>query len=278
MSPRHNVFEGKTALVTGGASGIGRALVAALRSEGARVTALDKNAAGLEDVREEHGGAVSTVVADVRDREAVLDAVRSVGAPHGRLDFVFNNAGVTVVGEAADLEIEDWNDVIDTNLRGVMHGVMAAYPRMVAQKSGHIVNTASLSGLLPAPFGVPYAASKYGVVGLSLSLRLEGVAHGVRVTVVCPAMVDTPISKTCTVRQIDRARLLSAMPGTPMPASKCAAIILDGVAKNRALIAPGLATPIAALNRLLPAAGTRLAASIGEKFAALKVPARAESR
>ena len=104
-----------------------------------------------------------------------------------------NNAGIGVGGEIRELLLAHWDRVIDVNLRGVVHGVHAAYPVMVEQGSGHIVNTASLAGLLPSPGLTPYAMTKHGVVGLSLSLRAEAAEHGVKVTVACPGVVDTPI-------------------------------------------------------------------------------------
>jgi NAD(P)-dependent dehydrogenase (short-subunit alcohol dehydrogenase family) len=104
-----------------------------------------------------------------------------------------NNAGIGVGGEASELTLAHWERVIDVNLRGVLHGVHAAYPVMIAQRSGHIVNTASLAGLVPAPWLTPYAMTKHAVVGLGLSLRAEAAAHGVRVTAVCPGVVDTPM-------------------------------------------------------------------------------------
>ncbi len=104
-----------------------------------------------------------------------------------------NNAGIGIGGETRELLLAHWDRVIDVNLRGVVHGVHAAYPVMVEQGSGHIVNTASLAGLLPSPGATPYAMTKHGVVGLSLSLRAEAAQHGVRVTAVCPGVVDTPI-------------------------------------------------------------------------------------
>src|SRR5207248_6593438 len=112
---------------------------------------------------------------------------------HGRLDLMVNNAGIGIGGETRELLLAHWDRIIDVNLRGVVHGVHAAYPVMIEQGSGHIVNTASLAGLLPSPGATPYAMTKHAVVGLSLSLRGEAAAYGVRVTAVCPGVVETPI-------------------------------------------------------------------------------------
>ncbi len=117
----------------------------------------------------------------------------SVAADAGALDVMFNNAGISIGGETEELTLDHWNSIIDVNIRGVVHGVHAAYPVMVRQGSGHIVNTASMGGLMAAGLLTSYVMTKHAVVGLSLALRSEAAAHGVGVTAVCPSAVDTPI-------------------------------------------------------------------------------------
>jgi NAD(P)-dependent dehydrogenase (short-subunit alcohol dehydrogenase family) len=112
--------------------------------------------------------------------------VSDLVARYGVLDYIFNNAGISVCADARDLEIAHWRKVIDVNLMGVVYGTHAAYQQMVKQGHGHIVNIASLAGLVPFPTNAPYAASKHAVVGLSLSMRTEGEALGVKVSAVCP--------------------------------------------------------------------------------------------
>jgi NAD(P)-dependent dehydrogenase (short-subunit alcohol dehydrogenase family) len=190
-------YGGKVALVTGGASGIGKAIGTALARRGATVVLADiddvaaKGAA--DDLAAGPPGRVSGAGLDVRDAGAFAELVQRVAGDHGHLDLLFNNAGIGMGGEVAELTLEHWDRVIDINLRGVVHGVAAAYPVMISQGSGHIVNTASLAGLLPSPMLTPYAATKHAVVGLSTSLRGEAARHGVRVSVVCPGIIDTPI-------------------------------------------------------------------------------------
>jgi NAD(P)-dependent dehydrogenase (short-subunit alcohol dehydrogenase family) len=161
------------------------------------VVAADADKDGAErtagDLSERGPGAATAAAVDVRDADAVQALVDQTRDRHGRLDLMVNNAGIGVGGETRELLLAHWDRVIDVNLRGVVHGVHAAYPVMVDQGSGHIVNTASLAGLLPSPGLTPYAMTKHGVVGLSLSLRAEAAGHGVRVTAVCPGVVDTPI-------------------------------------------------------------------------------------
>ena len=138
-------------------------------------------------------GLVSSTSLDVRDADAVRAVVHGVRDRHGRLDFLFNNAGIGVGGNLEDLSLAHWDRIIDVNLRGVVHGAMAAYPLMIEQGRGHIVNTASMAGLVPVGMLTPYSTTKFAVVGLSLSLRSEGAAKGVRVSVLCPGPVKTPM-------------------------------------------------------------------------------------
>ncbi len=180
-------FNGKVAVVTGAASGIGRAVALALAKGGAKLVLVDHNEPGLQAVVKELGDApVHALPNDVRDPSTMQEAVRYAEEEFGGLDFVFNNAGIGVLGEARDHSLEDWNAVIDTNFRGVVHGVHAAYPRMIARKGGHIINTGSMSGWVPMPANIAYVASKSAVIALTQALREEAAPHGVRVTLVCP--------------------------------------------------------------------------------------------
>ena len=187
----------RIAIITGAASGIGRALARALVLRGDTVVVADIDGDGAERVAgglaRQGPGAATSAALDVRDAAAVAALVRSTYDSHGRLDVMVNNAGIAIGGEAYELLLAHWDRAIDVNLRGVVHGVQAVYPLMVRQRSGHIVNTASLAGLLPAPGATAYAMTKHAVVGLSLSLRGEAAAYGVRVTAVCPGVVETPI-------------------------------------------------------------------------------------
>ena len=145
-------FKDKIAIVTGGGSGIGQSLGLALAQRGAMVVLADIN---LERARTSAAagppGRLIPVQLDVTDSQAVRNLVEDTAAQYGRLDYIFNNAGIAVAGEAQDLCLEDWRSVLDVNLYGVINGVVAAYPIMVRQGFGHIVNTASIEGLLPFP-------------------------------------------------------------------------------------------------------------------------------
>jgi NAD(P)-dependent dehydrogenase (short-subunit alcohol dehydrogenase family) len=178
-------------LITGGASGIGAACAKSLTSQGAKVIVADRQDPEAATLARTLGG--ESLALDVRHAAEFEAAVAGVFARHGRLDYLFNNAGTGVGGEAKDYTLDDWRYVIDVNLMGVVHGVQAAYPRMVKQGFGHIVNTASMAGQMAAPMTVVYGTTKHAVVGLSRSLRAEGRLYGVRVSAVCPGVIRTPL-------------------------------------------------------------------------------------
>jgi len=232
------VFQDKTVIVTGAASGIGRAVCEQLSQAGAKLVMADINEGLLKEVSasiSKGGHYAKPVVLDVRDSNAVKKMVDDTVAEHGRLDYIFNNAGVGVMGEARFFEYDDWKKVIDINLYGVVNGVAAAYPLMVKQGFGHIVNTSSLAGIVPTPVEVSYVASKYAVVGLSNALRIEGEALGVKVSVVCPGLIDTPIQDAIKLIKVDKEQLKTIAPKF-MPVKDCAKEIIAGVEKNKAII------------------------------------------
>lgn len=250
-------FQDAIAVVTGGASGIGRALCEELGRRGAVVVVTDVNEAGARQVAAgicSAGGRASGVRLDVRDAAAVRRLCEETVAAHGRLDYVFNNAGFAVLGEVRDLGPEHWRSIVDVNLWGVIHGVNAAYPLMVRQGAGHIVNTASVAGLAGFPTATPYATTKYAVVGLSLSLRAEAEDLGVRVSVVCPGFVQTGIFEAGIYVGARKEELLETIPVKLMDVADAARAILRGVEKNRAVIVfPGYARFFWWLTRLHPA-------------------------
>ena len=249
-------------IVTGGASGIGRALCAELVRVGDQVVVADINEAGAADAAANMmgPGSARAVALDVTDAQAVQDLVDATADEFGRLDIMVNNAGIGMGGWVEELTVEHWNRVIDVNVRGVVHGVQAAYPLMVRQGDGHIVNTASLAGLVPAPCLTPYAMTKHAVVGLSMSLRAEAASRGVRVTAVCPGFTDTAILDTVDFDGLaptsmgGRAReFASELPGGLYTPEALARDIVDGIARNRRLIiAPRSARAAVLANRLIP--------------------------
>lgn len=184
-------FTGKQAIVTGAGSGIGAALCRALTAAGAEVVCTDIDEAAAAHTAEPLAARWRRL--DVADAAAVAECVGEVVERAGRIDLLFNNAGITWGGDTELLTLDQWNAIIDVNIRGVVHGVAAAYPVMVKQGHGHIVNTASMAGLTAAGQITSYVMTKHAVVGLSLALRSEAAGRGVGVLAICPTAVETPI-------------------------------------------------------------------------------------
>lgn len=185
------ILDGKVSVVTGGASGIGRALATRCRDEGMQVVIADVEAEVLERTAAELG--VHPVLTDVGDAASVEHLRNEVVERFGTCHLLCNNAGVGGGGKVADLTLADWRWVVDVNLWGVVHGLTAFLPLLLGNEDGgHVVNTASVAGL--GPFvNAPYTATKYAVVGISETLRKELAGTGVGVSVLCPGVVRTNI-------------------------------------------------------------------------------------
>jgi len=187
---------GKIAFVTGGASGIGAALATELVDKGAEVWIADRQVGAAGELAQRlnsGGGRAHVIELDVRSYPSFKRAVAEAVQQSGRIDYLFNNAGIGVGGEVDSYTLDDWNDVFDVNLRGVVHGIQAVYPIMIRQHSGHIVNTASMAGLVTTVGQASYTATKHAVVALSKALRVEAERHRVQVSVLCPGAIRTPI-------------------------------------------------------------------------------------
>jgi NAD(P)-dependent dehydrogenase (short-subunit alcohol dehydrogenase family) len=270
---RSESFAGKVAVVTGAASGIGQALATELVAQGARVVLSDVDGEAVAHAAAALPGAVGRAL-DVVDRDAVHALVDDVVAEHGRIDLVFNNAGISMGGPTHELSGAHWDRIIDVNLKGVVNGVLAAYPRMVEQGHGHIVNTASGAGLAAPPLVVPYATTKHAVVGLSTGLRPEAALLGVRVSVLCPGSIDTPIldrgpdpdlPPTASAPVTARA-YLGVLRQRPTGAAPFAQAALRQVARNRGIIAvPLQARTLWYLHRLSPAVVERISRTMAKK-------------
>lgn len=198
-------FKNATAVVTGAGSGIGRAIALRLSQEGALVHCVDRNLANALAVAGEcaNGTAHQVDVTDVAAVEALANRIFAAGP----VDVLVNNAGIAHSGKIIDSEVDDWKRLLDVNVMGVVHGLHAFLPRMLAQKTpAHIVNTASGAGLFASPGIGPYCASKHAVVGLSEVLAAELHDTSIEVTILCPGIVNTPIIQTAAFRGVDEAR------------------------------------------------------------------------
>lgn len=225
-------FRGKIAIVTGGASGIGKALAEELGKQGAKVIVADISV----ETTTASDGKLQTAHVDVSQADQVQNLVDQVVNDYGRLDYMFNNAGISVWGEVRDSTLEHWDRLMNVIVKGVLHGVMAAYPVMIKQGFGHIINTASLAGLVPSPTITAYSTAKHAVVGLSTGLRLEAEEFGVKVSVLCPGFVDTNIFNSGIYLNSTKEDVLSIIPVKAIDAAKAARQSLKGVARNQAII------------------------------------------
>ena len=190
--------EGKTAFITGGASGIGLGMADAFLAAGMKVAIADIEETALEKVTgalTEYSNSVCAVTLDVTDRKAFVEAADIAEAALGPIQIVCNNAGVTNRGPLDEASYDDWDWVLAVNLGGVINGVHTIVPRIRAHgQGGHVVNTSSIAGLLATAGNGVYATSKFAVLGLSEALRQELAPENIGVSVLCPGLVDTQIN------------------------------------------------------------------------------------
>jgi NAD(P)-dependent dehydrogenase (short-subunit alcohol dehydrogenase family) len=255
MKHIHPYYQGKTALVTGAATGIGQWLCLELVKRGCKVAALDIQQDALQQTvdkgQEVAVGMIFSTCCDVTDNLAFGEAVKSAASELGGLDFMFNNAGIKL-GEDVSVPLVDRIErLMDINLLGQIYGTLHALDIMREKGTGHIVNTASISGLVPIVSPASYTASKHGVVGFSLNIRNEVAALGVRVSIVCPSGVSTPMMDHVD----DHSRLLSP--------EQFAKTVLDELPRGKALIVKGaMAKRLWVLYRISPSLFMKLASKI----------------
>ncbi|MDC0666372.1 SDR family oxidoreductase [Nannocystis radixulma] len=202
---------GKKCLITGAASGIGRATALAAAARGADLFLTDIDDAGLAAVVaavQRAGGRVSAHAAlDIADLAAVRRFADEVHAAHRSLDLVMNIAGISVWGPVEELEPAHWQRVVDVNLMGPIHVIQCFIPPMIAAgRGGHLVNVASAAALFGLPWHAAYSASKFGIRGLSEVLRFDLRRHGIGVSLVCPGAVDTPLVDSVQIVGVDTSR------------------------------------------------------------------------
>jgi len=221
-----DMFEGKIAIVTGGTSGIGYAVSEELLKRGATVWVIGSRKESVEKAKKSLAAhkkarymAVDVTVAD--DVKRMIDTCVKES---GRIDYLFNNAGIGMTCPSRDLTLDTWKKAIDLNLWGVIHGIHFALPVMLKQGSGHIVNTSSIAGIIAPPCQTVYCATKYAVSGMTEALRYEFAGNGIAFTAVCPANVATAIFAGVEI------------PKEAIPADEAARIILAGVEKNEPVI------------------------------------------
>jgi len=243
---------GRVAVVTGAASGIGRAMAVALGQAGCPVVLADIEKVALDDALHEiraQGSAALAVPCDVRSKEDMEAVSDQACAQFGRIDIVCLNAGVSPSGAVLETSQETWRWLIDVNLMGVVNGLSAFVPDLVRQKSGHVVITGSVAGLVPTPSLGPYSAVKHALTGLAEVLRTELDGTGVHISLICPGVVQTGIAESERNRPPDYPGASHADPelaqryreavaaSTTSPADVAAAVI-DALLEDRFLVLP----------------------------------------
>jgi len=220
-------FEGKVALVTGGASGIGEATARRLADEGAHVMIGDLNEGAAKDVAATLANDAASQAVDVSDIEQVQALVDATVERYGRLDVLFNNAGIGCFGQTQELDPETWHQVIAVDLHSIFYGCRAAIPHLRAAGGGAIVNTASISGL-GADYGFSaYNAAKGAVVNYTRTLAIDHGKDGIRVNAVCPGPIDTPLASILVDNDQIRAMYDAAIPlGRVGEADEVASVVM----------------------------------------------------
>jgi len=225
---------GQTAFITGGASGIGLAIASALIEAGAQVMIADIDVLALKAAVGLLGERAAMVPLDVRDRDGWGGARVAVEARFGPVGILVNNAGIGPDGHAlADMDPNAFDRVVAIKLTGTFNGIAAFGADMRARGNGHIVNTASMAGLIASPRLGAYTASKFAVVGLSEVLRAEMAPHGVGVSVLCPGLVRTNLGATTSAAGSDRARTAQQTTDAGIDPAVVGASVIDGIRANR---------------------------------------------
>jgi len=203
-----NTIEGKVIVITGASSGMGEAAARHLSAQGAAVVLGARRIERLQALTNEitaSGGRALAVQTDVTDREQVERLVNAAVENHGRIDVLINNAGVMPLSPLERLKVDEWDQMIDVNLKGVLYGIAAALPHMKEQKSGHIINLSSVAGHKLFGGSAVYSATKFGVRALSEGLRQEVKPYNIRTTIISPGAVKTELLEHISEKDIQKA-------------------------------------------------------------------------
>ena len=239
-------FKNKKCLITGAASGIGRATAIAMGKLGAHLFLTDINAEGLKETSQiitKEGGQVNKIKAfDISKYENVKEFADEIHKDYGSLDILMNIAGTSVWGTVDQLTHEHWKSMINIDLWGPIHGIECFIPEMIrAGKGGHIVTVSSAAGLIALPWHAAYSAAKWGILGVCEVLRYDLRQHNIGVTVVCPGAVETPLKHTVEIVGIDMThpevkRLKEKFSERAVTPEKVAQLIVKGIKKKKFLV------------------------------------------
>jgi 3-oxoacyl-[acyl-carrier protein] reductase len=207
-------FENQVAVVTGSGRGIGHAIAVRLAKEGARVASVSRTEGNAQKTADEinavRADAAKAYSVDVADQAAVQKAAEKIFEDFGRVDILVNNAGVTRDGLSMRMSMEDWDTVLNTNLKGAFNFIQAVMRPMIKQRSGRIINISSIAGLIGNAGQANYAASKAGLIGLTKTLARELASRGITVNAVAPGLIETDM--TTVLSEEIRQNILKNVP------------------------------------------------------------------
>ena len=239
-------FKDKNCLITGAASGIGRATAIAMGKLGAKLFLTDINAKGLEDttqmISKEGGNVCEYKAFDISKYEDVKGFANEIHKKFGSMDILMNIAGTSVWGTVDQLTHAHWQKMIDVDLWGPIHGIECFIPEMIrAGKEGHLVTVSSAAGLVAFPWHAPYSAAKWGILGVCEVLRYDLMQHNISVTVVCPGAVDTPLKHSVEIVGVDKnhpeaKKLIERFSERAVTPEKVAEIIIKSIKKKKFLV------------------------------------------
>lgn len=236
-------YKNKVVVVVGGTSGMGRATVEMLQPIAQTIICIGRNESEGQRMVDEYDGNVVFIKLEMKNVQDVQRTLPRIAKDYGTLDYFFNYAGTFLAGEIRDTPINDWHAIYQSNTQPILNGTSVMYDVLRKQGHGHIVNVASAAGLFPVPIMSLYGSTKSAVVSLTQALRMEAVAFGVRVSVACPTVVNTPLYDTAFFDGVDKRKALTLVRGKSVQTAQIAAErILKGVAKNRGIIHTAIST------------------------------------
>lgn len=243
-----SIAEEAIIVITGGASGIGKALVEQFIANGSTVISIDKNNANFDNLRkmENNHESVIPITADMAIADEAKKAFEYIIQRYQKIDYLINNAGVFMGGEIRDTPLEDWHAITQNNIFAVMNGTHYGYELMLKQGSGHIINVGSAAGLTPIPAMGIYGSTKYAINGFTLALRNEAKDLGVKVSLVCPTIVNTPLYDTATYHKVRLTKVLAKRESFQKPETTARRII-KGIERNKATIHTATSTRLLSL-------------------------------
>jgi short-subunit dehydrogenase len=222
----------KITIITGAAAGIGKELALQLHAKGQKIIGFDIDLEGMKSLPID----IDKIQLDVTDFEKVRQNLHDIFQKYGRIDYLYANAGIAVAGEIRDIEISQWHKIIDINIFGVINCATETYKIMLKQGFGHIINTASLAGLVPGATMAAYSTTKFAIVAFSRILRAEAKDFGIKVTAICPGYIKSNIYDSALYNQVKKEAAIGINPFKLLETDAAVKKIIEQVEANKELI------------------------------------------